>query len=71
MLLDVGRRDRCSASCSASIVGLVAAYSRNWVDDVLMRGNDVLLAFPQIILALLAVSALGAEALADRADRRR
>ena len=41
------------------IVGLVAAYSRNWLDDVLMRGNDVLLAFPQIILALLAVSALG------------
>jgi len=42
-------------------VGLVAAYSRNWVDDVLMRGNDVVLAFPQIILALLAVSALGAK----------
>lgn len=40
-------------------VGLVAAYSRNWLDDVLMRGNDVLLAFPQIILVLLAVSALG------------
>ena len=43
------------------IVGLVAAYARNWVDDVLMRGNDVVLAFPQIILALLAVSALGAK----------
>jgi peptide/nickel transport system permease protein len=43
------------------VVGLVAAYSRNWLDDVLMRGNDVLLAFPQIILALLAVSALGAK----------
>jgi peptide/nickel transport system permease protein len=41
------------------VVGLVAAYSRNWFDDVLMRGNDVLLAFPQIILVLLAVSALG------------
>jgi peptide/nickel transport system permease protein len=40
-------------------VGLVAAYARNWVDDVLMRGNDVLLAFPQIILVLLAVSAIG------------
>jgi len=26
-------------------VGLVAAYSRNWLDDVLMRGNDVLLSF--------------------------
>jgi len=41
------------------IVGLVAAYSRNWIDDVLMRGNDVLLAFPQIIFVLLAVSAIG------------
>ncbi len=41
------------------IVGLVAAYSRNWLDDVLMRGSDVVLAFPQIVLALLAVSALG------------
>jgi peptide/nickel transport system permease protein len=41
------------------VVGLVAAYSRGWVDDVLMRANDVVLAFPQIILALLAVSAIG------------
>jgi peptide/nickel transport system permease protein len=41
------------------IVGLVAAYSRNWLDDVLMRGNDVILAFPQIVLVLLAVTALG------------
>ena len=42
-----------------TIVGLVAAYARNWLDDVLMRGNDVLLSFPQIILVLLAVSAIG------------
>jgi peptide/nickel transport system permease protein len=42
-----------------TVVGLVAAYSRNWLDDVLMRGNDVLLSFPQIILVLLAVSAIG------------
>ena len=34
------------------VVGLVAAYSRNWLDDVL-------LAFPQIIFVLLAVSAIG------------
>lgn len=40
-------------------VGLIAAYSRNWLDDLLMRTNDVLLAFPQIIFVLLAVSALG------------
>jgi peptide/nickel transport system permease protein len=40
-------------------VGLVAAYSRNWLDDVLMRGNDVLLSFPAIIFILLVVSAFG------------
>jgi len=40
-------------------VGLVAAYSRNWLDDVLMRGNDVLLSFPAIIFILLVVSAIG------------
>ncbi|MDP9434310.1 MAG: ABC transporter permease [Actinomycetota bacterium] len=40
-------------------IGLVAAYSRNWLDDVLMRFNDVFLAFPQIIFVLLAVSAIG------------
>jgi peptide/nickel transport system permease protein len=41
------------------VIGLVAAYTRNWLDDVLMRASDVVLAFPQIILALLAVSAIG------------
>lgn len=41
------------------VVGLVAAYARNWLDDLLMRSNDVLLAFPQIVFVLLAVSAFG------------
>ena len=40
-------------------VGLVAAYSRNWLDDVLMRGMDVILAFPQIMLALVAIATVG------------
>ena len=44
---------------SGVVVGLVAAYSRGWLDDALMRASDVVLAFPQIILALLAVSAIG------------
>jgi peptide/nickel transport system permease protein len=44
---------------AGTIIGLVAAYGRGWVDDVLMRGNDVLLAFPQIVFVLLAVSAIG------------
>jgi peptide/nickel transport system permease protein len=42
-----------------TVVGLVAAYSRGWLDDLLMRANDVGLAFPQIVFVLLAVSAIG------------
>jgi peptide/nickel transport system permease protein len=40
-------------------VGLIAAYSRSLLDDVLMRGMDVVLAFPSIVLALVAVATVG------------
>jgi peptide/nickel transport system permease protein len=43
-----------------TVIGLVAVYSRNALDDVLMRAMDVIMAFPQIMLALVAVSLLGA-----------
>jgi peptide/nickel transport system permease protein len=41
------------------LVGLISAYTRNWIDDVLMRAMDVLLAFPQIVFVLLLVSSVG------------
>jgi peptide/nickel transport system permease protein len=41
------------------LIGLVAAYSRGLVDDVLMRAMDVILAFPSIVLALVAVATIG------------
>ena len=44
------------------VIGLVAAYARNALDDVLMRIMDVILAFPQIMLALVAVAVIGAHA---------
>jgi peptide/nickel transport system permease protein len=40
-------------------IGLIAAYSRGRLDDVLMRLMDVILAFPAIVLALVAVSTAG------------
>jgi peptide/nickel transport system permease protein len=42
-----------------ALIGLVAAYSRSVLDDVLMRGMDVILAFPSIVLALVAVATVG------------
>lgn len=41
------------------ILGLVAAYSRNKLDNILMRPLDVMLAFPNIVLVLLFVSLIG------------
>jgi peptide/nickel transport system permease protein len=40
------------------LIGVVAAYSGGWWDEVIMRLNDVLLAFPQILLALVVLTAL-------------
>jgi peptide/nickel transport system permease protein len=40
-------------------IGLVAAYSRNALDDTLMRAMDVVMALPQIMLALVAVAIIG------------
>ena len=45
-----------------ALLGMVAGYSRNWVDGALMRPLDVVLAFPQIVLAMLFVSILGSHA---------
>jgi peptide/nickel transport system permease protein len=41
-------------------LGLLAAYSKGALDDVLMRSMDVILAFPSIMLALVAIATLGA-----------
>jgi peptide/nickel transport system permease protein len=40
-------------------VGLVAGYRRSLIDPLLMRGVDVLLAFPGLLILLLLVAALG------------
>jgi len=45
---------------AGTVIGLVAAYSRNALDETLMRGMDVLMALPQIMLGLLAVTIVGA-----------
>ena len=42
-----------------SAIGLIAAYNRGRLDDVLMRSMDVVLAFPQLLLALVALTTVG------------
>ena len=47
---------------AGAAIGLVAAYARNALDDTLMRGMDVLMALPSILLGLVAVAIVGPHA---------
>ncbi|WP_035782473.1 ABC transporter permease [Arthrobacter sp. H14] len=42
-----------------SAAGMLAAYQGGTLDSIIMRGNDVLLALPQLVFALLAITVLG------------
>jgi ABC-type dipeptide/oligopeptide/nickel transport system permease subunit len=42
-----------------TVIGAIAGYLGGWVDEVLMRFTDMVLAFPTIILAMVVAAALG------------
>ncbi len=42
-----------------TLIGAVAGYAGGWVDNVIMRMMDVLLAFPSLLLAIAIVNVLG------------
>ena len=47
------------ALVTGTVIGLVAAYNRGRLDEVLMRVMDINLAFPQLLLALVALTTIG------------
>ena len=55
---------------AGTAAGIGAAYLQGRWDASIMRTVDVILAFPQIVFALLLVSIVRTEAVADRAGRR-
>jgi ABC-type dipeptide/oligopeptide/nickel transport system permease subunit len=42
-----------------TVFGLISGYAGGWVDNVIMRCMDVLLAFPSLLLAIAIVTVLG------------
>ncbi len=48
-----------AAAAVGSLIGLIAGFWGGAVDDLVMRGTDVVLAFPSFVLALLLVTVLG------------
>jgi len=47
------------AASSGVLIGLIAGFARGWVDTLIMRLMDILLAFPSLLLALVMVAILG------------
>ena len=41
------------------LIGVIAGYYRGWIDTVIMRLMDIILAFPSLLLALVLVAILG------------
>ena len=57
--LQVGLFAVLLAASSGTLLGLLAGYLGGWVDLLIMRLIDVMLAFPGILLALVVVAVLG------------
>ncbi len=57
--LAVGLSATLIAAVIGSLIGLVAGFAGGRTDSVLMRGIDMLMAFPYILLALAIVAVLG------------
>jgi len=47
------------AVVAGTLLGAIAGYAGGWVDNLIMRILDVLLAFPSLLLAIAIVSVLG------------
>lgn len=47
------------ATTLGTLVGVTAGYAGRWIDSILMRLMDILLAFPSILLAIVVVTILG------------
>ncbi len=57
--LAVGVVATAFAAIVGSLIGLIAGFHGRWLDNVLMRGVDTLMAFPYLLLALAIVAAMG------------
>ena len=47
------------AASGGIVIGLLAGFAPKWLDTLIMRGMDIILAFPSLLLALVLVAILG------------
>jgi len=57
--LQVGLISVVLSTALGIVMGMLAGYYRGWIDDVIMRFADAMMAFPALLLVLAIASALG------------
>lgn len=57
--LQIGFATITFAILIGGLIGALAAYTGGWVDNLLMRSMDVLMAFPALLLAIAIVTVMG------------
>ena len=71
-MLMAGARTSIAVALIAVGIGIVfgvplglaaAAYRGTWLDEVIMRGNDLVFAFPSLVIAILITAVFGASAV--------
>ncbi|MDS9466380.1 ABC transporter permease [Paracoccus sp. MBLB3053] len=71
-MIMVGARTSIAVAIVAVVVGmglgvplglLAASRSGGWLDEIIMRGNDLIFAFPSLVIAILITAAFGPSAL--------
>src|SRR5262245_34821290 len=58
--LTVGAGSVALGGALGTLLGLVAGYNGRWVESLLMRAVDILMAFPSLLLGLAVLAVLGA-----------
>ncbi|MEL7132674.1 MAG: ABC transporter permease [Pseudomonadota bacterium] len=71
-MIMVGARTSIAVACVAVGIGVglgvplglwAAARQGSWLDEVIMRGNDLIFAFPSLVIAILITAVFGAGAI--------
>jgi len=57
--LQIGLTTITFAIITGGLLGAIAGYAGGWIDNLIMRCMDVLLAFPSLLLAIAIVTVLG------------
>lgn len=59
--LSIAAASVVAALLAGGLLGLIAGYRGGWVSDVILRGADIVMSFPSLLLALIVLYVIGGQ----------